>query len=497
MSGTDPLAPFSEPTRAWFREAFAEPTRAAGPGLAGHRRRRAHAAARARPGSGKTLAAFLWCLDRLFTDAEPRASRAALRVLYVSPLKALDLRRGAQPARAAGRHPPRGRARGHRRCPRCASPSRTGDTPADARRQLVARPAGHPGHHARVALPAADQPGARGAARRRARDRRRGARHGRHQARRAPGALARAPGRADRCGRRSGSACRRRSARWRRSPPSWAATGRAARSGSWTPGARQDARARGDRAGRGHGRHRRARSSAAGDDRPRDRGRALDLAVDPPAAAGADPGASVHAGLRQLAAPGRAAGRAPERAGRRGAGAGRTTAASRASSGWRSRRRSRPGACRRWWPPPAWSWASTWAPSTWSCRSRRRRRWRPACSASGGPGTRSASRRVGKIFPKYRGDLLEAAVVVRRMLDGAIEETRIPRNPLDVLAQQIVAICADGRLDGRRAARARDPRRAVPRPLAAAARGRARHALRPLPVRRVRRAASRGWCGIG
>src|SRR5207244_4436745 len=49
---------------------------------------------------------------------------------------------------------------------------------------------------------------------------------------------------------------------------------------------------------------------------------------------------------------------------------------------------------------------------------------------------------TGKIFPKYRGDLLEAAVVVRRMLDGAIEETRVPRNPLDVLAQQLVAMCA-------------------------------------------------------
>jgi ATP-dependent Lhr-like helicase len=48
----------------------------------------------------------------------------------------------------------------------------------------------------------------------------------------------------------------------------------------------------------------------------------------------------------------------------------------------------------------------------------------------------------GTVFPKYRGDLLEAAVVVRRMLDGLIEETRYPRNPLDVLAQQIVAICA-------------------------------------------------------
>ncbi len=49
----------------------------------------------------------------------------------------------------------------------------------------------------------------------------------------------------------------------------------------------------------------------------------------------------------------------------------------------------------------------------------------------------------GRIFPKYRSDLLESAVVARRMLDGAIEETVIPRNPLDVLAQQVVAICAD------------------------------------------------------
>ncbi len=48
----------------------------------------------------------------------------------------------------------------------------------------------------------------------------------------------------------------------------------------------------------------------------------------------------------------------------------------------------------------------------------------------------------GKVFPKFRGDLLEATVVVQRMLQGAIEETHYPRNPLDVLAQQIVAMCA-------------------------------------------------------
>ena len=48
----------------------------------------------------------------------------------------------------------------------------------------------------------------------------------------------------------------------------------------------------------------------------------------------------------------------------------------------------------------------------------------------------------GRIFPKFRGDLLEAAVVAERMLAGEIEHTRYPRNPLDVLAQQLVAMCA-------------------------------------------------------
>ncbi|HET6830182.1 MAG TPA: DEAD/DEAH box helicase [Solirubrobacterales bacterium] len=49
----------------------------------------------------------------------------------------------------------------------------------------------------------------------------------------------------------------------------------------------------------------------------------------------------------------------------------------------------------------------------------------------------------GRIFPKFRSDLLECAVVAKRMRAGAIEETVIPRNPLDVLAQQIVAMVAD------------------------------------------------------
>jgi ATP-dependent Lhr-like helicase len=46
----------------------------------------------------------------------------------------------------------------------------------------------------------------------------------------------------------------------------------------------------------------------------------------------------------------------------------------------------------------------------------------------------------GVIFPKYRGDLVQTAVVAERMQAGAIEELRYPRNPLDVLAQQIIAM---------------------------------------------------------
>ncbi|MFQ5426119.1 MAG: DEAD/DEAH box helicase, partial [Gaiellales bacterium] len=53
---------------------------------------------------------------------------------------------------------------------------------------------------------------------------------------------------------------------------------------------------------------------------------------------------------------------------------------------------------------------------------------------------------VGRIFPKFRSDLLESAVVAARMLGGEIEETVIPRNPLDVLAQQIVAISCDSEI---------------------------------------------------
>jgi ATP-dependent Lhr-like helicase len=50
----------------------------------------------------------------------------------------------------------------------------------------------------------------------------------------------------------------------------------------------------------------------------------------------------------------------------------------------------------------------------------------------------------GVIFPKYRGDLLSTAAITRAMREGAVEATRVPANPLDVLAQQVVAICTEG-----------------------------------------------------
>lgn len=48
----------------------------------------------------------------------------------------------------------------------------------------------------------------------------------------------------------------------------------------------------------------------------------------------------------------------------------------------------------------------------------------------------------GVIFPKFRGDLVACAAVARAMHDGAVEATRYPRNPLDIVAQQIVAMAA-------------------------------------------------------
>ena len=194
-------------------------------------------------------------------------------------------------------------------------------------------------------------------------------------------------------------------------------------------------------AGRGHG--------AAGD-RRRDPERAgvgrrhatVDLGGDPPAPARADPRAPVDADLRQQPPARRAAGRRAQRARRRDA----RPVAPRLDRARAARRDRRPAqgrrASARSSPPRRSSSASTWARSTSSSRSRRRRRSRADCSASAAAATRSNAVSEGVIFPKFRGDLVACAAVARAMHDGAVEATRYPRNPLDVLAQQIVAMAA-------------------------------------------------------
>ena len=75
----------------------------------------------------------------------------------------------------------------------------------------------------------------------------------------------------------------------------------------------------------------------------------------------------------------------------------------------------------------------------------------------------------GVLFPKHRGDLVHTAVAVERMRAGAIEALRVPANPLDVLAQQVVAATALDELGRRRPVRRWSAARA---PFADAARGR-------------------------
>ncbi len=76
----------------------------------------------------------------------------------------------------------------------------------------------------------------------------------------------------------------------------------------------------------------------------------------------------------------------------------------------------------------------------------------PPSAASGLQRVGRAGHQVGEVskaalFPKHRGDVLHTAVVTERMLDGKIEAIAVPQNPLDILAQQTVAACARGPVD--------------------------------------------------
>ena len=176
------LDAFTPQVREWFGRAFAEPTAAqaqAWPAIATG----AHTLISAPTGSGKTLAAFLWALDRLVAEPSSRAHAARLRLAAEGAL----LRRREEPARAAARDRRRREGRDPHRRHAAEGPARHGPPPA-----------GHPDHDARVALPDADQPGARDLRGRRAGDRRRDPRRRADQARRAPRDHARAARRAGR-----------------------------------------------------------------------------------------------------------------------------------------------------------------------------------------------------------------------------------------------------------------------------------------------------------
>ncbi|GHC97043.1 DEAD/DEAH box helicase [Nocardiopsis terrae] len=140
MNGvTDPLEPFGAATRAWFDRAFP-----AGPTTAQAEAWQAVSAGLdtlvvAPTGSGKTLSAFLWSLDRLTRAPVPEDRSKRCRVLYVSPLKALavDVERNL-------RQPLAGIADAARAQGEDLSPVtvgvRTGDTPARERRRTATHP---------------------------------------------------------------------------------------------------------------------------------------------------------------------------------------------------------------------------------------------------------------------------------------------------------------------------------------------------------------------
>ncbi len=137
-SADNALAAFSPVTAEWFTSAFAAPT-AAQAGAWCSISAGEHTLTIAPTGSGKTLAAFLWALDRLATDPVPDAPRNRCRVLYVSPLKALavDVDRNLRSPLVGLRHTAQ---RLGVPVPDITVGSRTGDTSAAARRSFARTP---------------------------------------------------------------------------------------------------------------------------------------------------------------------------------------------------------------------------------------------------------------------------------------------------------------------------------------------------------------------
>ncbi len=298
-----PLDLFSAPTREWFGAAFASPTPAQAGAWA------AIGAGQARAGRGA---------DRVRQDAErvpvvdrPAAHRATARRQDQALPRALHLaaegarrRRRAQPALAPHRHPP------HRRPARHAHAGAAGRRAVGRHQRCRPAPADHPAarhhdHDAGVAVPDADQPGARVPARRRDGDHRRGARGRRHQARRPPGDLARATRRPARPAGPADRPVGHGAPARRGGPlPRWRGAGRDRGSSG-----REALGPQGRRARRGHDRTRGLRRGRRRAGRPRHQ----HLAARRGVGRRPDRAAQLHDRLRQLPPPGRAPHRAAQR----------------------------------------------------------------------------------------------------------------------------------------------------------------------------------------
>ena len=485
---------FSAPTRAWFETSFVAPDRRAGAGLARDRGAATTRCSSPPPGRARRSPHSSGAIDRLGNTASPDKAEALPRALHLAAARARRRHR-EEPARAARRHHARGRTPRrpvHTAHGRHADRRHAGQG-APAARAHAAR---HPDHHARVALPDAHVTGARDAAQRRDRDRRRDPRARTDQARRAPDAA-------------RSNASKRSPTR----PPQrigLSATQRpldeiARFLGGQTddgPAAGHDrrrrlaqgARHRGDRSRRRHGRARRALPGIGRDRRRararRTRGQQEHLAARAPAGARADPRAPHHDRVLQRAPHRGAAGCAPQRARRRGARArAPRVAVTRATAAGRVGPQGRPPA-RRSSRPAASSSASTWASVDLVVLVESPGSVARGLQRIGRAGHQVGEPSTGKIFPKFRGDLLEvgdrrpracATGSSRRCATRATRSTcsrsrSSPRRAVDEWDVDELLALVRALRQLRRALRRRVPRDA-------------RHARGPVPVRSVLGAA--------